>query len=164
MLDLLITSIFTAIDKDEQGKDIDASEQYNENLKVHQPWFKSDHSTSYSMLSCMHDDFLGELECYTTAKGMWTLLKIKFSQTFTTRLHNIRLKWMQYTIGSNWSICEHLQIMSGVVQDLKVTGHDVFEEEHAINMIRASLIKMNIRWVLNSFWCIMRTFRPLRWF
>jgi len=52
MLDLLTSSMPTLVEKDEQGRDIIATEQYQENLKVYQAWFKCDHFTCYTILSC----------------------------------------------------------------------------------------------------------------
>jgi len=95
-------------EKDEQGRDITATEQYKENLKVYQAWFKRDRSTRYTILPCVQDDLLGEFECFPTAKDMWTHLKVRFGQTSATRLRTLQLKWMQYTIDSNRSISEHL--------------------------------------------------------
>ena len=70
MLDLLTFSMIRPVDKDEQGRDITATEQYQENLKAYQAWLKRDHSTSYTLLSCMQDGLLGEFECFPTAKDM----------------------------------------------------------------------------------------------
>ena len=113
--------------KDEQGRDITATEQYKENLKTYQAWFKRDRSAPYTMLSCMRDDPLGEFECFHTTKDMWMQLKIRFEQTSATRLHTLQLKWMQYTIDSSRSISEHLRNISAMVRDLKAAGQEVSE-------------------------------------
>jgi len=71
MLDLLTTSMSIVEDKAEQGRDITASEQCKENLKAYQAWFKRNRSTRDALLSCIHDDLLGEFEHYHTAKDIW---------------------------------------------------------------------------------------------
>jgi len=70
MLGLLTSSMPAPADKDEQGRDITATEHYQENLKAYQAWFKRDSSARYTMLSCLQDDLLGEFECFPTAKDM----------------------------------------------------------------------------------------------
>jgi len=51
-------------------------------------------------LSCMHDDLLREFERCPTIKDMWDRLKIRFGQTFATRLSALRLKWMQFQLDA----------------------------------------------------------------
>jgi len=92
MLDLLTSSMPTLADKDEQGRDITTTEQYQENPKVYQTWFKCGRPACYTMLSCMQDDLLGEFECFSTAKNMWLQLRIGFGQTSATRLRTLQLK------------------------------------------------------------------------
>jgi len=71
MLGLLTSSMPALIGKDEQGRDIAATKQYQENLKAYQAWFRCSRSVSYTILSCMQDDPLGEFERFPTAKDMW---------------------------------------------------------------------------------------------
>lgn len=122
MLDLVAASMAPPAEKDEQGRDITGTEQYKENLKTCQAWFKRARSACYTMLSCMRDDLLGEFERFYTAKDMWTQLKVRFRQTSATRLCTLQVKWMQYTIDSSRSISEHLRTMSTMVRDLKAVG------------------------------------------
>ena len=129
MLDLLTSSIHVPADKDEQSKDIAAIEQYKEDLKTYHAWFKSHYSAHYTVLSCMHDDLLGEFERFSTPKDMWARVKIKFGQTSATRLHTLQLKWMQYTIDFGHNISEHLRTISAMVRHLKVLGRDISDEE-----------------------------------
>ena len=56
MVELLTASMFDSADKDEHGRDVTASEQYQERLKAYRAWFKRDRSASYTILSYMHDD------------------------------------------------------------------------------------------------------------
>ena len=51
MLDLLTSSKAPPAEKDEQDRDITVTEQYKENLKAYQAWFKRDHCARYAMLS-----------------------------------------------------------------------------------------------------------------
>ena len=87
MVEFLIASMFAHAERDEHGNDVTASKQYQEKLKAYQTWFKRDQSTRYILLSCMHDDLLGEIEGCLTAKDMWDRLKIRFDQTSAIRLH-----------------------------------------------------------------------------
>jgi len=129
MLELLTFSMPASADKDDQGRDITTTEQYQENLKAYQVRFKCNRSAHYTMLSCMQDDLLGKFECFSTAKDIWVQVKIRFRQTSATRLRTLQLKWMQYIIDSSHSISGHLRTMSAMVRDLKAVGPEVSEEE-----------------------------------
>jgi len=76
MVEFLTTTMSTSADKDEQDKDVSVSEQNQEKLKEYVAWFNRDWSIRYTLLSCMHDDLLGEFECYPIAKDMWEWLKL----------------------------------------------------------------------------------------
>jgi len=95
-VEFLTTSMSASAEWNEHGKDVTASEQYQETLKAYETWFKSDWSTCYTLLSCMHDDLLGEFEHCPTGKDMWDRVKIHFGQTSATRLCTLRLKWIQF--------------------------------------------------------------------
>jgi len=89
-------------------------------------------------------------------------LKIRFGQTFATRLHTLQLKCMQYIIGFGCSISEHLWTMSSTVRDLKTVRWHVSEKEHVLNVMRA-LPHKNKHW--RSFKIIihiMKTFKLLK--
>jgi len=115
--------------KDEQGRDITATEQYKENLKTYQAWFKRDRSARHTMLSCMRDDLLGVFERFHTAKDIWIQLKVRFGKTSAIRLRTLQLKWMQYTIDSSRSTSKYLRTISAMVRDLKAARQEVYEEE-----------------------------------
>jgi len=92
MAEFLTASMFAPAEREEHGNDVIASEQYQEKLKAYQTWFKRDQFARYTLLSCMHDDLLGEFEDCPTAKDMWNHLKILFGQTSAPRLCTLRLK------------------------------------------------------------------------
>ena len=137
MEEFLTASMFPLAERNEHGNDVTASEQYKEKLKAYQTWLKRDRSARYTLLSCMHDDLLGEFEGCPTAKDMWHRLKIRFSQTFATRLCTLRLKWMQFQLDAGRPITGQLRTLSGIVRDLKAAGQDISKDEQALNVIRA---------------------------
>ena len=136
MLRFLTTSMSALAKWNEHGKYVTAIEQYKEKLKAYQTWIKRDRSARYTFLSCMHDDLLGEFESCPTAKDMWDCLKIRFGQTSATRLRTLRLKWMQFQLDAGRPTTEQLRTLSGIVRDLKAAGHDIPEDEQALNVIR----------------------------
>ena len=85
----------------------------------------------------MHDDLLGEFECCPVAKDVWDGLKIWFGQTSATRLCILCLKWMQFQLDAGRPVTEQLQILSGIVWDLKEAAQGIPEDEQALNVIRA---------------------------
>jgi len=117
MVELLTGSMFAPVEQDEHGNDVTASEQYKETLKAYKTWFKRDRSARYTLLSCMHDDLLGEFEGCPTAKDMWDRIKIRFGQTSATRLRTLRPKWMQFQLNAGRPMTEQLRALSGIVRD-----------------------------------------------
>jgi len=107
-VEFLTAFMFTPAERDEHGNVVAASEQYKEKLKVYQTRFKRDRSTRYVLLSCMHNNLLGEFEGCPTAKDMWGRLKIWFGQISTTRLRALRLKRMQFQLDAGQPMTEQL--------------------------------------------------------
>jgi len=68
MLDHLTTSMPALADKYEQGKDITATEHYKENLMAYHALVERDRSTRYIMFTYMHDNLVGEFECFPNAR------------------------------------------------------------------------------------------------
>ena len=95
-MEFLTASMSASAKRNEHGKDITVSEQYQEKLKAYHTWFKRDRSVRYTLLSCMHDDLLVEFEHCPTSKDMWDQLKMRFGQTSTTRLRTLQLKWIEF--------------------------------------------------------------------
>jgi len=62
MAEFLTASMSASAKWNEHGKDVTAGEQYHEKLKAYQTWFKRDQYARCALLSCMHDDLLGEFE------------------------------------------------------------------------------------------------------
>jgi len=50
MVEFLTGSMYPPVERDEDGNDITASEQYKEKLKAFQTWFKRDWSARYTLL------------------------------------------------------------------------------------------------------------------
>jgi len=92
--------MFAPAERDEHGNVVTASEQYEEKLKAYQTQFKRDRSACYILLSCMHNNLLGEFEGCPTTKDMWDCLRIRFGQMSTTRLRTLHLKWMHFQLNA----------------------------------------------------------------
>ena len=86
MVEFLTTFMFAPPEWDEHENVVSASEQHKEKLKAYQTRFKRDRSAFYILLSCMHNNLLGEFEGSPTNKDMWDRLKIQFGQISATRL------------------------------------------------------------------------------
>lgn len=63
--------------------------QHRPNKEAYDTQVKNDHCAPFTMLSNMHNDFIGEFENSPTAKEMWTMLKVKYGQTSATRLRSL---------------------------------------------------------------------------
>jgi len=99
-VEFLTNSMFAPAEWDKHGNDLTASEQYQGKPKAYQTWFKRNRCTHYTLLSCMHDNLLGEFKCCLIVKEMWDRLMIRFGQTLATRLHTLHLKWMQFELDA----------------------------------------------------------------
>ena len=73
----------------------------------------------------MNDDLIGEFEVCPTAKDMWDQLKNCFGQTSHSGLRALQMKWMQCKIDSSCTMAKHIQIMSGIIRDLKAAGKEI---------------------------------------
>jgi len=62
MVEFLTVNMFAPADKDEYGKHVVASEQYQEKHKAYKTWFKRDRPARSTLLLCIHDNLLGEFE------------------------------------------------------------------------------------------------------
>jgi uncharacterized protein VirK/YbjX len=51
--------------------------QHRRDQQAYEAWFKRDRSARFTLLSCMHDDLIGEFENFPTAKDMWEQLRLK---------------------------------------------------------------------------------------
>jgi len=92
-LEHLTFAKFPPFDKDKDGSLVDTTTvQYQESLQTYQDWSMKDRRACFTMLYCMQDDLIGEFETHATAKDMWDQIKIRFGQTFETRLRALQLK------------------------------------------------------------------------
>jgi len=78
-VEFLTAFMVAPAERDEHGNVLTTSEQYKEKLKAYQTRFKRDRFACYILLSCTHNNLLGEFEGCPTAKDMWDHLKIQFS-------------------------------------------------------------------------------------
>ena len=102
--------------------------QHCRDLEAYESWVNKDRCASFTMLSSMHNDLIGEFEDYPNAREMWNQLKIAYGVTSTTRLRALTLKFGQYTMDSKHSIAEHLRTMSALIRDLKAASNNLSDE------------------------------------
>ena len=61
------------------------------------------------MLSCIHNDRIGEFGNYPTAQEVWNQLKIAYGVTSIIRLRSLTLKFEKYVLDHKHTIAEHLR-------------------------------------------------------
>jgi len=81
VLEPLQVTMSVPVTKDKDDKDITSTEEYQASLVADQGWCKKDRRAYYTMLYCMHDDLIGELENYPIAKEMWDNIQYRHGQT-----------------------------------------------------------------------------------
>ena len=115
--------------RDENDKDITATQEYKARLVEYQTWCKKDRKARYTLLCCMHDDLIGEFDVFPTAKEIWDNIRIQYGQTSETRLQALHLKWMSYVIDSTRSVTEHIRALQSMIRDLRAGGIEVSERD-----------------------------------
>ena len=111
--------------------------QHRRDMEAYQNWFKKDRSARFTMLSCMHDDLIGEFEIYLTARAMWDQLKLRFGGTTATRLRAMNLKFDQYKLDPKHTMTEHLRVMSAMIRQLNAAGVNITDEQQVLSVIRS---------------------------
>ncbi|CAL5356408.1 unnamed protein product [Camellia sinensis] len=99
--------------------------------------FKRDRSVRFTLLSCMHDDLIGEFEQFSTAKEMWDQLRLKYGGTTAARLRALTLKFNQYVMDPKHTMAEHLKVMSAIIKEMKAADNDLTDEQQILSVIRS---------------------------
>ncbi|WRX12315.1 Integrase [Theobroma cacao] len=113
--------------------------QHHRDQEAYDTWYKRDRSARFTMLSCMHDDFIREFENFLTAKQLWEQLKFKYGGTTVTRLRALTLKFNQYVMDSKHTMAEHLRAMSAMIREMKTTGYDLTDKQQTFDDISRHL-------------------------
>lgn len=105
------------------------NEQYNKDFEAYLSWKRKNNNTRITLLSCMQDDLMCELEEYRTAHEMWIALKEKFGGTSTTKLRGLNIKFDSFRKCPDKTIRQHLREMPNMICELKNVGHILTNEQ-----------------------------------
>ena len=103
-------------------------EQHTRDLAAFESWGKKDRCARFTLLSSMHNDFIGEFEEYPTAQELWKALKERYGGTSITRLHGLTMKFDSYKMRSEHTMKQHIRAMSTMIRELKTAGNNLTDE------------------------------------
>ena len=81
------------------------------------------------LLSSMRNDIMLRFERHRSAQAIWDAVKVQYGGTSTTRLRQLTLKFDGYKKRQNHTMRQHLTIMSNMISELRVAGHDMTDEQ-----------------------------------
>jgi hypothetical protein len=84
------------------------------------------------MLSSMRNDIMLCFERHRstqTVQTVWDVVKIQYGETFTTRLHQLTLKFDGYKKRQNHTMRQHLAVMFNIISELRGVGHEMTDEQ-----------------------------------
>ena len=76
-------------------------------------------------------------ERHRSAQAVWDAVKVQYGGTSTTRLRQLTLKFDGYKKRQNDTMRQHLTIMSNMISELRVVGHDMTDEQQVQSVIRS---------------------------
>ena len=89
------------------------------------------------LLSSMRNDRMLRFERHRSAQAVWDAVKVQYGGTFTTRLHQLTLKFDGYKKCQNHTMRQHLTIMSNMISELRAAGHEMTNEQQVQAVIRS---------------------------
>ena len=87
------------------------------------------------LLSSMKNDIMLRFERHRSAQTVWDVMKVQFGGTSTIRLNQLTFKFDGYKKRQNHTMRQHLTIMSNMISELRVAGHEMTNEQQVQAMI-----------------------------
>jgi hypothetical protein len=104
--------------------------QHKLDMEAYQTYKRKDHVTHILMLSSMRNDIMLRFERHRSAQTVWDVVKIQYGETFTTRLHQLTLKFDGYKKRQNHTMRQHLAVMFNIISELRGVGHEMTDEQY----------------------------------
>ena len=99
------------------------------NMEAYRAYKRKDRVVRILLLSSMRNDIMLRFERHRLAQVVWDVVKVQYGGTFTTKLHQLTLKFDGYKKRQNHTMRQHLPIMSNMISELKVAGHEMTNKQ-----------------------------------
>ena len=121
----ILETITQPMAEPEQGN----TAQHRLDMEAYQTYKHKDRVARILMLSSMRNDILLHFERHHSAQSVWDVVKIQYEGTFTTKLHQLTLKFDGYKKHQNQTMRQHLTVMSNMISELRGAGHKMIDEQ-----------------------------------
>jgi hypothetical protein len=121
----ILETITQPMAEPEQGN----TAQHRLDMEAYQTYKHKDRVARILMLSSMRNDILLHFERHRSAQSVWDVVKIQYEGTFTTKLHQLTLKFDGYKKHQNQTMRQHLTVMSNMISELRGVGHKMIDEQ-----------------------------------
>ena len=103
--------------------------QHRRDMEACQAYKRKDHVACILLLSSMRNDIMLCFEWHRSTQAVWNAVKVQYEKTSTTRLRQLTLKFDGYMKRQNHTMRQHLTIMSKMISELRVVGHEMTDEQ-----------------------------------
>ena len=88
----------------------DNTAQHRRDMEAYQAYKCKDRVARILLLSSMRNDIMMRFERHRSAQAVWDTVKVQYGGTFTTRLHQLTLKFDGYKKCQNHTMRQHLTV------------------------------------------------------
>ena len=74
---------------------------------------------------------------HRSAQAVWDAVKVQYGETSNTRLCQLTFKFDGYKKRQNHTMRQHLTVMSNMISELRVIGHEMTDEQQVQAVIRS---------------------------
>ena len=121
----MLKTITQPMAKPEQGN----TAQHRRDMEAYQAYKRKDRVAHILLLSSTRNDIMLHFERHYSAQVVWDVVKVQYGGTSTTRLRQLTLKFDGYKKRQNHAMRQHLTVMSNMISELKVAGHEMTNKQ-----------------------------------
>ena len=109
--------------------------QHRRDMEAYEAYKHKDRAARILLLISMRNDIMLRFERHRLAQAVWDAVKVLHGGTFSTRLRQLTFKFDGYKKRQNHIMRQHLTITSNMINELRVVGHDMTNEQQVQAMI-----------------------------
>lgn len=116
-------------------------------MEAYQAYKHKNHVASILMLSGIKNGIMLHLEKHYSAQVVWDAMKVQYGGISTIRLCYLTLKFDGYKKHHNHTMRQHLMIVSTMISELRVVGHEMTDEQQVQAVIWSLLGTWEHMWI-----------------
>ena len=129
----MLETIAQPMAEPEQGN----TAQHRCDMEAYQAYKCKDRVAHILLLSSMRNDIILRFERHCLAQAVWDVVNVQYGGTSTIRLRQLTLKFDGYKKHQNHIMRQHLTVMSNMINELRVVGHEMIDEQQVQNVINS---------------------------